>query len=72
MVCQWPMRMVLGVFSVNEDRGQEEVPWGPKKVLWGAGHDAPSVHIDPLALRLSMTSVTRDKGRDRFFNKLFN
>ena len=27
MVCHWPMRMVLGVFSVNEDTGQEEAPW---------------------------------------------
>ena len=66
------MRMVLGVFSVNEDRGQEEAPWGAKKIHWGAGHDASSVHINPLALRLSMTPAKRDKGRDRFFKQLFN
>ena len=35
MVCQWSMRMMLGVFSVNEEKGQEEAPWEPKKILWG-------------------------------------
>ena len=33
MVCQWPMRMMISVFSVNEDKGQEEAPWEPKKIL---------------------------------------
>ena len=72
MVCQWSMRMILGVFSVNEEKGQKEAPWEPKKILLGVGHDASSVHIDPLALRLSMTPVKREKGADLFFNKLFN
>ena len=67
MVCQWSMRMMLGVFAVNEEKGQEEAPWKPKKILWGVGHDASSVHIDPLALRLSMTPVKREKGSDLFF-----
>ena len=31
MVCQWSMRMVLGVFAVNEEKGQEEAHWEPKK-----------------------------------------
>ena len=72
MVCHWSIRTMLGVFFVNEEKGHEEAPWEPKKIPWGVGHDASSVHIDPLALRLSMTPVKREKGRDLFFNKLFN
>ena len=30
------------------------------------------MHVDPMALRLQMTPVKREKGRDLFFNKLFN
>ena len=72
MVCQWAMRMALGTFAVNETKGQEEAPWEQKKILWGVGHDASAVHVDPMALRLQMTPVKREKGRDLFFNKLFN
>ena len=71
MVCQWAMRMALGTFAVNETKGQEEAPWEQKKILWGVGHDASAVHVDPMALGLQMTPVKREKGRDLFFNKLF-
>ena len=33
MVCKWAMRMMLGVFSVNETKGQEEAPWEVKEIL---------------------------------------
>ena len=72
MVCQWSRRMLLGLFAVNEEKGQEEAPWEPKKILWGVGHDASPVHTDSLALRLSMTPVKREMGRDLFVNTLFN
>ena len=45
--------MMLGVFSVNETKGQEEV----KKILRGALHDASGVPADALSLRLQMTPV---------------
>ena len=32
MVCKWVMMMMLGVFSVNENKGQEEAPWEIKKI----------------------------------------
>ena len=47
---QWVMRMLLGVFSVNENKGQEEAPWEIKKILWGVLHDALAVPVDVLAL----------------------
>ena len=72
MVCQWAMRMALGTFAVNETKGQEEAPWEQKKILWGVGHDATAVHVDPMALRLQMTPVKREKGAGLFFNVLFN
>ena len=50
MVCQWAMRMALGTFAVNETKGQEEAPWEQKKILWGVGHDASAVHVDPICL----------------------
>ena len=68
MVCQWAMRMALGTFAVNETKGQEEAPWEQKKILWGVGHDASAVHVDPMALRLQMTPVKREKGRDLFLS----
>ena len=71
MVRQWAMRMALGTFAVNETKGQEEEPWEQKKILWGDGHDASAVHVDPMALRLQMAPVKREKGRDLFFNNLF-
>ena len=61
MVCQWAMRMALRTFAVNETKGQEEAPWEQKKILWGVGHDASAVHVDPMALRLQMTPVKREK-----------
>ena len=72
MVCKWAMRMMLGVFAVNETKGQEEAPWEVKKILWGVLHDASGVPADALALRLQMTPVKREKARSLFFDVLFN
>jgi hypothetical protein len=47
---QWVMRMLLGVFSVNENKGQEEAPWEIKKILWGVLHDASAVPVEVFAL----------------------
>ena len=72
MVCKWAMRMLLGVFSVNETKGQEEAPWEVKKILRGVLHDASGVPADALSLRLQMTPVKREKARSLFFDVLFN
>ena len=72
MVCKWAMRMLLGVFSVNETKGQEEAPWEVKKILWGVLHDASGAPADALSLRLQMTPVKREKARSLFFDVLFN
>ena len=42
--------MMLGVSSVNENKGQDEAPWEIKKILWGVLHDALAVPVDVLAL----------------------
>ena len=72
MVCKWAMRMLLGVFAVNEAKGQEEAPWEVKKILRGVLHDASGVPADALSLRLQMTPVKREKARSLFFDVLFN
>ena len=72
MVCKWTMRMMRGVFFVNETKGQEEAPWEVKKIRWGALHDASGVPADALALRLQTTPVKREKARSLFFDVLFN
>ena len=64
--------MALGGFAVNEGKGQEEAPWEEKKIVWGVLHDATEVPVVAMALRLKMTPVKREKGRDLFFNVLFN
>ena len=60
----WAIRMALEVFAVHEGKGQEEAPWEEKKIVWGVLHDATEVPVDAMALRLKMTPVKREKGRD--------
>ena len=64
MVCLWCMRVLLGVSAVNETKGTEEVVWDARKIVWGTGHDAPTVHLDPLLLRLQATPAKRERGSD--------
>ena len=64
VVCIWSMRMLLGVSAVNETKGAEEAVWGDRKIVWGTGHDASTVHLDPLLLRLQATPAKRERGSD--------
>ena len=72
MVCLWSMRMLLGVSAVNETKGAEEAVWDARKIVCGTGHDASTVHLDPLSLRLQVTPVKRERGSDLVFDKLWN
>ena len=68
MVCLWCMRMVLGAAAANEEKGAIEAAWEPRKIVWGISHDASAVHLDPLALRLQMTPVKRERARTLVFD----
>ncbi|MAV11925.1 MAG: hypothetical protein CL861_00440 [Cyanobium sp. MED843] len=72
MVCQWAMRMLLGISAVNEIKGFEEAQWEQRKINWGILHDASTVHLDPLSLRLQVTPVKREKAKELVFNPLFD
>ena len=68
MVCLWCMRMRLGAVAANEEKGAIEAAWEPRKIVWGIGHGASAVHLDPLALRLQITPVKRERARTLVFD----